>query len=456
MRGQGETAEMTASLPARRNPARLPPAAVQLGLVWALGAFGPSSAYGLLVVLLFADNTGVLAAVLLALAVGFVGLLWLTVRLTAPASVLGGTGPRQLGWALLVFGAGTVLWGFGWALTDEAGLGISGDRGLRLLCGGLPYVLVAGLLLRGWRRRLAAGTLLVVVLGFGLVALARSGPSELALRLQHAGIQRELVYVVAIPGYRPVDPAYGGRLGTRTFVPEDESAIPPLRLIKIVAYRQTVAAPAPCGATALDSALRIADCTIEPDGLVYRRGVIEHGYQLPMDDVLVEVSAPHTVDRRALREAVATLRRLTAKERAAFDHDADDLYTADVPGYRTRMLGMPPGTMLEPIDPAAYPQGVHIDVYADWSEDPCALAVECTMDRDGLWYRRFADRHGYAVRRGEVTVYAPGGLGVDRALLRTVILDARPASDDELLRALPPPPSTGGLDQLRRWLRGDR
>ncbi len=98
--------------------------------------------------------------------------------------------------------------------------------------------------------------------------------------------------------------------------------------------------------------------------------------------------------------------------------------------------------MFESTDPHAAPLSVRIDLFVDWFDDPCVLAT-CTAHVDGLRLRRAGDMHGYVVRRGGTSVYAMGGVGVDLALLRRAALDARPVTDEELLRVLPPAPKKG-------------
>ncbi|MGI5175399.1 hypothetical protein ACQEVZ_03595 [Dactylosporangium sp. CA-152071] len=426
----------------------------QLAGVWMLGSVGLPAAVGVVVAAAFAHSTAGLAGGGIVVAGVFLLVLWLIVRATAAASVLGGTTGRQVWWVLLVLGFGVALWGFGWALTDEAGLGVSRDGTLTLLCSGIPFALVAGVLLRGWPARLTAAGTLVALVAAGLVALARSSPAlPPAAELPH-----DPPYVVSIPGYRPTDPSFGGVVGTRTFTPTDPAAIPQPRWITVLAYARQYAVtdPSPCGETAYDSSLRIAECTAEPDGWVYRRGVAEHGYQVTSGQTLVVVAGPLVVDRQVLRAAAATVHPASAAELTALSSEGEEgIFSASSPGYIPRKQGIPPGVRLEPADPAASPQSVVIDVFADLSENTCGAAT-CTAEPGGLLYRRTDDTHGYVIARGHVYVYAMGGLRVDKALLRQAVLDARPATEEELRRSLPPPPPQprNAMSRLRDWLRG--
>lgn len=429
------------------------PIAAQLVAVWLLGAVAIPMGFGLVAVAVFAGSEAMLLAVLVAAALA-IGYLWLVIRFTAPVSLLGATAPRRALWALLVFGGGTAMWGAGWALTDEAGLGISHHTVLTLIFGGVPFVLVAGVLLRRWYLSLTALVVLLGLVATGLVALRQSGPDELTERLDHARLSRDMAYVVEVPGYRPVDTAYGDRLGTGLFLPEDPAALPPDRFITVVAYQTTLRQAGVCGPTALDSVLATAECTVEPDGLVYRLGVVHHGYQVSRGDLAVVVAGTLGVDRQQLRDAVRTLRPATAAERGDLD-SGTPLFAVDLPGYRGERTGIPTGTMYQPTDrtgSGSLSVHVHLTVYPAFADDYCAFA-ECAIESDGATYVRRDDTHGYVIRYGEVHVHVTGGLRVDRAFLRQVAHAARPATDAELLRALPPPPATGPLDILRRRLR---
>ncbi|GAB3839257.1 hypothetical protein [Dactylosporangium cerinum] len=215
--------------------------AAQLAAVWAIGAVGLPVAAGLVFLAAYTSGTGALGVGLLVALAGFVGLLWLTVRGTAAASVLGGTTAGQVVWALLVAVAGGVLWGAGWALSDDPS-GMLGKGGsLVLLANGLPFVAVAGLLLRGWWARLATIGIVGVVAAAMLAAPGRSGPPELSERLDQARLDRDSLFLVSIPGYHPSSDRFGDDLGTGVFMPTDPRAIPVARWITIVAFDRATA-----------------------------------------------------------------------------------------------------------------------------------------------------------------------------------------------------------------------
>ncbi|WP_433553966.1 hypothetical protein ACQP08_12945 [Micromonospora zamorensis] len=419
----------------------------QLGAVWMLGSALLTTVIPALAPLLFVGLGAVLVGLLVVVVLG-VGLLRLIARSTASVTVLG-TRPGL--WALLVLVGGLALARLAWRWTDEVGLGVSSDATLTLLLGGVPYVLVAGLLLRGWRPRLAAGLALVGLLGLGLVALARSGPDEVTERLRYATQDRRTAYVVEVPGYRPVDSAYGGALGGGEFAPADPAAVPPARHVNVIAGPVVGDARGECGQPHLDSAPTVESCATESGGAVYLRGVVEHGYQVIRGDRGVVVLGSLAVDRDLLRRATRTLRPATAVDLPTEERPAD-LFVVDLPGYRAQPLGIPPGVGYAPADHTGGAASVRVALHVTFAgQDPCFQAT-CTSEGAGLTYVRREDSHAYVLRRGDVDVGVTGGVSVDRSLLRDAALAARPASEDELLRALPPPPDRDLLDRLRAWL----
>src|SRR5262249_25528017 len=149
----------------------------------------------------FAGEVGLLGAVALAGALAVPAYLIVVIRVTREVSVLGATGGRRVLWALLVTVVGTAGWAIGWSVTRVGGLGISRNMLLTLLLGGVPFALVAGLLVRGWQVSVAALGLSVVLIGAGVVVLRHESPGELDARLAASGVHRETAYAVAIPGY---------------------------------------------------------------------------------------------------------------------------------------------------------------------------------------------------------------------------------------------------------------
>ncbi|SBT41838.1 hypothetical protein [Micromonospora auratinigra] len=428
------------------------PAVTQLAATWALGGLILPGILPQLAVLLFA-GLGVVAIAALILGALLVGALWAVAEATASATALGATRGRRVRWAVLVAGVGTVLWRLGWVVTDTAGLRVSSNGLLTVVLGGVPFALVAGLLLRARRQRRGALAALVLLAAAGLVALRLGPPDDLTDRTAYAQLDRRTAYVVAVPGYRPSESAYGGDLGTGAFRPADPAAEPPLRQVTVVAYPAGTPRRAGCAGVPVDSHLSGGACTPEPGGLRYLRTVVEHGYVVPRGGVDVVVTGTPGVDRDLLRRAARTVRPATAKERGEQPTDRG-VFAVDLPGYRAHALGMPPGLEYTPADHSDGPGSVQIRLVAEAGTlDQACFQATCTPDGDGLTYLRGEDTHGYLLARGPVLVHALGGLGVDRALLRRTALAARPATDAELRRALPLPPPHGLVGGLRYWLR---
>ncbi|MEU5865066.1 hypothetical protein ABZ815_28120 [Nonomuraea sp. NPDC047529] len=427
-----------------------------LAAAWTVGSLILPAAGMVLMILLFAVNeTAPLVAAALAVA-AILGYLVFVIKATRDVSVLGTTLGGRLLWALLVLGLGTAGWLLGWRVTDIAGLGVSRDALLTFLLGGVPHALVAGVFVRGWRYRAVALGLILALLAAGVAVLRQDPPDDLETRLSAGNLSRKTAYVVAIPGYRPDGNGYGDGLGASGFMPADPASVPPDRHITIAAYDRLMVGEDRCGQpTALDAHLPVESCTAEPGGLVYRQGPVEHGYQVRVGRRYVAVVGSAAVDHALLRSAARTLRPATARE-LGDQEQTGDYYAAKIPGYTPQLTGIPPGLIYTPADHTGNgAQTVRITMYASYvdGDDVCFLAKECTTAGPGLTYVRKEDTHGYAMRRDTVTVQVLGGLRVDAKLLRQAALDARPATDDELLRTLPSPTPSPGLDRFRQWLR---
>jgi hypothetical protein len=110
-------------------------------------------------------------AVLALLALLFVALMVLA-RWTAGASWLTGDARARLLWVLLVMGGGLAGWSYAAVVTYAAGFGSTAQLILAYTAGGLPFALVAALLLRPWRVNVLAGAMCagLVAAGFLMVA----------------------------------------------------------------------------------------------------------------------------------------------------------------------------------------------------------------------------------------------------------------------------------------------
>ncbi len=91
---------------------------------------------------------------------------------TAGASWLTGDGRARLLWVLLVGGGGLLGWSYAAVITFAAGFGFAAQLILAYTAGGLPFALVAALLLRPWRANVVAGgeSAGLVAAGFLIVA----------------------------------------------------------------------------------------------------------------------------------------------------------------------------------------------------------------------------------------------------------------------------------------------
>ena len=110
-------------------------------------------------------------AVLALLALLFVALAALA-WWTAGASWLTGDARARLLWVLIVMGGGLAGWSYAAVVTYAAGFGSTTQLILAYTAGGLPFALVAALLLRPWRVNVVAGAMCagLVAAGFLMVA----------------------------------------------------------------------------------------------------------------------------------------------------------------------------------------------------------------------------------------------------------------------------------------------
>ncbi|MFI5832686.1 hypothetical protein ACIA5A_03315 [Micromonospora sp. NPDC051300] len=435
------------------------PAAVacQLVAAWALGALVLPAIGESLLVMMFFGGFGPAVAVAVAGLAALLAYLIFVVAITREVTILGATAGRRLLWALAVLCGGSVGGALSWAAAEAAGIAVSRTPAVTTLLGGVPYALAAGLLLiHRWFRATALG-LSVVLAGVGVAVLRHESPDELDARLAAADMRRETAYSVAVPGYRPTDGRdYGDGRGGGGFTPADPAAVPPDRYVTITTYDRVLPGERMCGQpNAQDSRLTWGSCTVEAGGLVYRHNEIEHGYQVPVGRRYVTVVGSPAVGHDVLRAAARTLRLATVKELGGHQEQTGDYYVATVPGYVGQVGGIPPSMIYAPADHlGSGGQSVAVTLYVTYAsgDEVCLGATECRAEA-GLTFVRSADTHGYVARHDDMNVRVMGGLRVDRALLRQAALDARPATDEELRRALPPLQPRNLVDHLRRWLR---
>jgi hypothetical protein len=98
---------------------------------------------------------------------------------TAAASWLTGDPRARLLWTVLVGTGGLVGWGYAAVVTFAAGFSPATQILLAYLAGGLPFALVAGMLLRPWRANVAALGISTGLLAAGFVMVAGHSPAYL-------------------------------------------------------------------------------------------------------------------------------------------------------------------------------------------------------------------------------------------------------------------------------------
>jgi hypothetical protein len=375
----------------------------------------------------WADGNGAaLGAGLLLFAV-VTALLVGAASLVPDASHLTRTMGGRVGWALIVTVAGTITWMLALSAYFE-------DATMAMPFSAVPYALVAGLLLRQWYFKVVAMAL-VVALGVGLhtaPTATPAEPNELDARLAAANLDRGQVFVAHIPGYHRVPQQWA-------MAPDDPQSVPPDRHLTLYAYPDDPTGdcqPHPNDTTFVDS-----PCTVERPGLTYTVGVTSHQYFHRKGTLLLRTVGTLAVDRDILRDAALTARPATEP----------GIYTTDIDGYEASLTGPPPSMLFLPKDKTQVPLAKHVEVYASPVPEAGTCAafqnsgapspyLECVAESPDLHYQRMADKHLYFAQHGAMEVRVTGGLGVDRNLLRDAAVNARLATDDELMTILPPAP----------------
>jgi hypothetical protein len=100
-------------------------------------------------------------------------------RLTAGASWLTGDARARLLWVLLAGVGGLAGWSYAAVVTFAAGFGATAQLVLAYTAGGLPFALVAGMLLRPWRANVVAGGVSAGLVAAGFLMVAGSHPEPL-------------------------------------------------------------------------------------------------------------------------------------------------------------------------------------------------------------------------------------------------------------------------------------
>ncbi|MCK2239083.1 MULTISPECIES: hypothetical protein [unclassified Crossiella] len=231
-----------------------------------------------------------------------IALLYLMATLTPAASALTDTRAGRICWSVLVGGVG----GLGWWLSVTVSEGVLSAGRTGLLLGGVPFALVAGMLLRRWYLSLGFLALtLAIAYGF-LHILAAASPelSEPDRRLAAARHTRAELAITDLPGYHRTLGDRGWQL-----TPVDPAANRPEHRVSIIG--STSWDPGSC-ATQTRPGGPLRECVVEQPGLEYRRGEDWHEYR--RDGVRAAVRGGLGVDRGVLREAASRARVVTDAE----------------------------------------------------------------------------------------------------------------------------------------------
>ncbi|GAB3176787.1 hypothetical protein FHX75_121568 [Micromonospora palomenae] len=223
-------------------------------------------------------------------------------------SALTATLGRRVGWTLLVATGGIALGGYCLARLPDLLPGLGGSMSMFLLPA-LGLALVSAALTRPRVVRLPAVALIVLLVSGMALATVDRRADELAQRLDHAGVEADLVFVTALPGY--------SEAGQRAVTPTNKFAV-------------TYSPVDGSGGRIIVWATRggMPDCLPEPPGgypdgypLHCVREAPERSYQaIPPDlheylasrgDRVVHVRATRDVDRETLRVAVDNVRQAT-------------------------------------------------------------------------------------------------------------------------------------------------
>ncbi|MFD9701068.1 hypothetical protein [Lentzea sp. NPDC059081] len=401
---------------------------VQTALAGITGAVMVPVGVGSVLVSLFG---GLAASVAMAgfLVVLFVALLAFVAQVAPDEFRLGGSGGGRVCWAVLVMVAGTALWLYGWSISDEAGLGLSGSAAVWAPLTAVLFALVAGTSLRRWYLALCSAAVLVFAGLVLLRSLAATLPPEGEDRAAAAPL--ESLLVAPVPGYGVMS---SQRSWLLVPLDVDPTSTPPSPFVEL-----HVLADAPdCELDPYQTRYPAGPpCEVERPGLVFVQGPVSNAYVHRVDGRRLVLAGPKSFDRAALRDALLTARPA----------EPEGSFTATVRGYTATSAGSAL-TVFSPDDKALLPGARNIEFATRTSfEGGCTYgALECAVESPSLRYERFEDAHTVVrvVDGKEVTVR--GGMAVGRDVLRTAALAARPPTRDEV-RAMLPPPRPAGPDR---------
>ncbi|MEU4703269.1 hypothetical protein [Nonomuraea dietziae] len=307
-------------IPSARTSASRPwlhwiPTVAQIGSVWLIGLVVTPFVYGALLIAALSGNYAVMLIPAAAMILG----LYVVGSLTPAVSPMTVARGRRLVWSITVCLAGSAGWWAGlWVLAQPSA---SMPQNWPGILGGLPYALVAGVLMLRWTGLISL--VLSGVLVIGGVFLFQEGRAEreaTALAERVAPV-RDLIYMVDIPGHQ--EAGRDSSWVVASFEPVDTTGVKVWqeRTISLAATRGTLSA---CGGQTLAVAFgrdEEPSCLRERPGLWYLTGKIPkpkwgcpcglHQYLRQDGGVLISVGASDAVPREVLRRAVLQARHAT-------------------------------------------------------------------------------------------------------------------------------------------------
>ncbi len=207
---------------------------------------------------------------------------------------------------MLVAAVGALTWLAGRSIATAREPGVLQNGRLAVLLGGGLAVLVAAALTSGWWLRVPAVAALLAVVWAGTFAFRDTGPSDLDVRLDHAGLERSDLRVLTIAGYHPVDPSFGMNENGDEYVPNSPGAAGRINL-KVI---EVTAGCRPPRCTDPGYLLSVPVYPKSFDGDLPRAAVLENGR-------VYELTGDLGVDPGLLRNALRTLRTPRDEEIAA-------------------------------------------------------------------------------------------------------------------------------------------
>ncbi|RJQ79057.1 hypothetical protein D5S17_11650 [Pseudonocardiaceae bacterium YIM PH 21723] len=371
------------------------------------------------------------------------GVLFGIGTITAPASRWTGGRAGRVLWAQVILVLGTVLLIGGQAVNEAGRLRLEDQLPFGVLFG-VPYALVAAMLLR--HRWTALGAVVVTAALIVSGVIATLPPQSLNGRLAETGTSRSAMLSTSVTGYETDTAANWTELRLRPV-----GGAGSYHHVELIGCEVTETGE--CYWVNPGYRLDKFTSTVDSPGLTYYRGTSKHGYvRVLSGNRQLQVYGSLEESQELLRTVALTAREATEQERSRFNTSKGNfLYWFDLAGWEpdwmnTHML------QFKPTDPRLGPNGRTITVRTVPGQ-PCP-ELGCEREEPGLLFRTAPDGGPiYWLTRDGHTIQATGGAGVDRSVLRTAILGVRPASDAEVSQRMGPAIPRHPLERLRDWSR---